>query len=101
MKTIQTHLFAVLVASGVALASGCGGDTGSETQDSATTPTASEAQPTTTDTPPGQLSAAHILIMHVDSARVPGDITRTKEEALALAEEVAVKAKAEALKDLL
>ena len=39
-----------------------------------------------------QLAAAHILIMHTNSARCPPSITRTKEEALSLAQEVAAKA---------
>ena len=43
---------------------------------------------------PAELSAAHILIMHVGSERVPPEITRTKEEALLLADEVAQKAQA-------
>jgi len=43
----------------------------------------------------GELSAAHILVMHKDSERVPTGITRTKEEALALAHEIAKKARAE------
>jgi len=41
----------------------------------------------------GKISAAHILIMHKDSQRVPPDITRTKEQALALAKEIAAKAR--------
>ena len=40
------------------------------------------------------LAAAHILIMHKDSDRVPPNVTRTKEEAQALAVEVAAKAQA-------
>jgi parvulin-like peptidyl-prolyl isomerase len=44
---------------------------------------------------PDELSAAHILIMHKDSERVPETITRTKEEALVLAQEVATKAQAD------
>lgn len=40
------------------------------------------------------LAAAHILIMHKGSERVPADVTRTKEEALARAVEVAAKAQA-------
>ncbi len=40
------------------------------------------------------VSARHILIMHTGSSRVPPTITRTKEEALARAEEAQEKAKA-------
>ena len=43
---------------------------------------------------PEQLSASHILIMHVESDRVPAEITRSKEEALELAKQVAAKAQA-------
>ena len=68
MNKNQTHLVAVLVAAAVTLASGCGAS---------------------------KLSAAHILIMHTGSARAPAEITRSKEEALALAQEIAAKAKAD------
>ena len=40
-----------------------------------------------------QLAAAHILIMHEGSDRCPPNVTRTKEEALTLVQEVAVKTK--------
>jgi len=40
--------------------------------------------------PSSELSAAHILIMHTESERVPESITRSKEEALALTKEIAV-----------
>lgn len=42
-----------------------------------------------------QLNASHILIQHVDSQRANADVTRTKEEALALATKVAQQAQAE------
>ena len=42
-----------------------------------------------------ELSAAHILVMYKGSERAPAGITRTKDEALALAKEIATKAKAE------
>jgi parvulin-like peptidyl-prolyl isomerase len=40
---------------------------------------------------PEQLSAAHILIMHTESQRRPETVTRSKEEALALVEEISKK----------
>jgi len=76
---------AVLVSAVV----GCGQDT------PATTP----AKPTTSAKPkpaaPSKLNAAHILIQHKDSERASEGVTRTKEEALKLAKEVAALAKAE------
>jgi len=45
------------------------------------------------DQAPQELAGAHILIMYQGSQRAPATITRTKEEALALAQEVARKAK--------
>ncbi len=45
--------------------------------------------------PPKKLNAAHILIQHKDSQRASAGITRTKEEALQRAREVAAKAQAE------
>lgn len=47
------------------------------------------------DDQPEELNAAHILVMYKGSERAPADITRTKDEALALAQEIATKAKAE------
>ena len=41
----------------------------------------------------GELSAAHILIMHVGSQRAPSDISRSKSDALALAKKIAQQAK--------
>ena len=48
------------------------------------------------DETPSELCAAHILIMHKDSERGPPGITRTREEALALAQMIALKAQADA-----
>lgn len=44
--------------------------------------------------PDAKLSASHILIMHKDSERVPAEVTRTKEEALALTKELLAKLQA-------
>ena len=44
--------------------------------------------------PESPLAASHILIMHTKSARRPPKITRTPEEAMSLAEEIAAKAQA-------
>ena len=41
---------------------------------------------------PNQVSASHILIQYVGSARAPENITRTKAEALLLAQNIAKKA---------
>ena len=104
MHKPQTLAFVLLVAAAMALTSGCGGDAGSEVQDQAVKPGAPPSQPTGDPSAepgaigegqPGELNAAHILIMHTGSERVPEEITRTKEEALALAQEIATKAKAE------
>ncbi len=43
---------------------------------------------------PKEITAAHILIMYQGSLRAPDTVTRTKEEARALAEEVLAKVKA-------
>ena len=43
---------------------------------------------------PAQVGARHILIMHTDSERAPEGISRTRDEALALAREIAQRAKA-------
>lgn len=53
------------------------------------------AQPRTAAQSEELLSAAHILIMYAGSERAPADVTRTREEALTRAQEVAEKAKAE------
>lgn len=75
-------------------------DTSGSTHRSGTGDTTSPApaEPAETAAPsspaPRELNAAHILVMHKDSARVPAEITRTREEALALAQELATKAQA-------
>lgn len=68
----------------IALASGCGGSGSPQTRPPA------EAVPQ-----PTLLGASHILIMHRDSDRAPASIIRTREEALALVQEVAAKVKVE------
>ena len=104
MDKPQTLALALLVAAAMALTSGCGGDAGSEAQQQAVKPGASPS-PSAGDPSaetgaigegqPGELNAAHILITHTGSEQAPEEITRTKEEALALAQEIATKAKAE------
>ena len=112
MNKLETRELALLVAVAMALAAGCGGDAQRESQEKLAESAAWESQiagepparraaeqpakPGTIEVErPTELSAAHILIMHKGSERAPAEITRTKEEALALAEEVAAKAKAE------
>ncbi|MHC4176441.1 MAG: peptidylprolyl isomerase [Planctomycetota bacterium] len=104
MDKTQTRVFAILAAATIALASGCGGDADSEAQDKAAKKDAPESQSggdrsaetrTNGDERPSELSAAHILIMYKGSERASAEITRSKEEALALAQEIAKKAKAE------
>ncbi len=104
MTTTRISAFAVLLLIAIVLASGCGGES---QDDAASTPPAVDGQPAqagsdqpaeavaTPGSVPDELSAAHILIMHKGSQRAPAEITRTKEEALALAKEVAEKAKAD------
>ena len=87
---------AALLLATIVIASGCP----SESQNSAvSTPQAGIEQPGQTppnvELPPAELSAAHVLIMYNGSERAPAEITRTKDEALALAKEIATKAKAE------
>ena len=107
MDRTRTRAMAALVAAAIALTSGCGSDTGSETQDTDTKKdpkrVASESQPgpdrpeqipASPDQQPSELSAAHILIMYKGSEMAPAEMTRSKEEALALAQEIAKKAKA-------
>ncbi len=61
------------------------GDGGHDTAQATTTPG------TTPPLPPAKLAASHILIMHVGSQRAPAEVTRTKEEAKTLADEVYAK----------
>ena len=61
-----------------------------KTPDTAPPPIEANAPPPA----PVQLSAAHILIMHNESMRRPESVTRTKEEALTLVQEIAKKTKA-------
>ena len=82
--------FATLLLATIVIASGC--PSGSE-DGAGSAPQAGIGQPR--QTPPGELSAAHVLIMYNGSERAPAEITRTKDEALALAKEIATKAKAE------
>ena len=90
MNRTPTCAFTALLLATIVIASGCP----SESEDGAvSTPQAGIEQPG--QTPPGELSAAHVLIMYNGSERAPDEISRTKEEALALATEIATKAKAE------
>ncbi len=72
MKITPRCAFAVLLPATIIIGSGC-----------------------SSEQPPEKLSAAHVLIMYDGSERAPAEISRTKEEALALATEIATKAKAE------
>ena len=112
MNKPQTSALALLVAVATALATGCGGGADNQAQQDVAESAAWESQtagegpaerpaapPAETGMssfePPAELSAAHILIMHKDSERAPAEITRTKEEALALVQEIALKVEAE------
>lgn len=104
MDKIRTQWLALFVASAVAMVSGCSDDAGSDSGGTAEQPAAADAAPTDGASSevqnagaemPNELSAAHILIMHKGSERVPADVTRSKEEALALAQEITKKAKAD------
>jgi len=87
------------------LAFGCGGDAedapGNPTEPA--TPALTESESPTTTEPgdaatvedTGEMSAAHILIAYAGSSRASDEVTRSKEEALALAQEIATKARAE------
>ncbi|MCP4573717.1 MAG: hypothetical protein GY838_15265 [bacterium] len=73
-------------------------DTQAAALDHAQEQTADQAEPPapsaqTPDQAPQELAGAHILFMYQGSQRAPATITRTKEEALALAQDVAQKAK--------
>lgn len=105
MIAARTSLFATLFVMLTTLAIGC--TDSSATPDVAEVPDMGEAQeaektPAAEATPPAspppatdELNAAHIIIMHKDSERVPPGISRTKEEALLLAQQVAEMAKAD------
>ena len=102
MNKTRILAFAALVAAATALASGCTGEGGNDAQDAAAGSAASRSQsgddlsgqaPMGGDEQPKELSAAHILIMHKDSQRAPAEITRSRQEALALAQQVAKEAK--------
>ena len=124
MNQTQTCALALIIAAAVALATGCGGGVDRQAQQEVAQSAAWESQvagegpaqrpaeqpakppaerpakpPAEAGTAgverPTKLSAAHILIMHKDSDRAPAGITRTKEEALALVQEIARKLEAE------
>jgi len=104
MHKPQTLALALLVVAAIALTSGCGDDSGTEAEMGAASPGASPSQPAGDPSvepgaigegQPAELNASHILIMHTGSEGASAEITRTKEEALALAQEIATKAKAE------
>lgn len=86
IRLIRDCAFLVVFLSAVV---GCGQDT----------PATTESEPTTPAKPkpaaPSKLNAAHILIQHKGSERASEGVTRSKEEALTLATEIAALAKAE------
>ena len=102
-RMTRAALVALLIGLGAMTA--CSGDenAANDTQDTDSQTagdTQVQAQPETATTPtpapdqgPQELAGAHILIMYQGSQRAPETITRTKEEALTLAQEVARKAK--------
>ena len=83
-KNLSFLIVTAMAVLAIASNSGCGGNGGLQTK-----------TPDQTGSPPALLGASHILIMHKGSERVPPDITRTREEALARVQEVAAKVKAE------
>ncbi len=95
----RAALTALLISLGMLAA--CGGDdsnaaTQAAAKDEAPAQTAEQAAPApsaTIDQGPQELSGAHILIMYKGSQRAPATVTRSKEEALALATEIAGKAR--------
>jgi len=103
MDSTHTLASALLVAALIGLTSGCGSDSGTEAQMGAASPPSPSqpagdpaAQPEAiSEGRPGELNAAHILVMYQGSLKAGPEITRSKEEALALAQEIATKAKAE------
>ena len=60
---------------------------------SATTSAAVEKTPATHEAPPKEVSARHVLVQYVGSERAPAAVVRTREQAEALAEKVAQRAK--------
>ena len=89
MGKVGARTFAVLVVMAFPFAGGCSDESGSGNQ------TAKEKITTASrELTPNELSAAHILIAHTQSERAPAGITRSKEQALALAQEIAEKANA-------
>lgn len=97
----MTHFLLAILMIGLGMLAACGddantGDTQVADQDQAQEQTAEKVQPQTSapakpaaNQGPQELSGAHILIMYQGSQRAPDTITRTKEEALALAQDVA------------
>ena len=92
MNVARISAFAVLLIAGIVLLSGCGAES---EEDAVSTPQVESDQPdqaaTSPEPYPAELSAAHILIMHKDTGQSPPEITRTKEEALALTKDLAQK----------
>lgn len=111
MEIIRTSTVTILLVTVVVLAGGCtDNDSQGEPENSAIdnptvtkTPTANEmSKPELVADDSevaleasGELNAAHILIMHRDSERVPPGISRTREEALALAQKIALQSQAD------
>jgi parvulin-like peptidyl-prolyl isomerase len=103
MSRMNHFLLAILMI-GLGMLAACNdeantADTQVADKDQAQEQTAEKAQPevpaTTpaTNPEPQELAGAHILVMYKGSQRAPATITRTKEEALALAQDIARKAK--------
>ena len=101
----MTHFFLAILMIGLGMLAACNDDektadpqaadknlaqeqTGEKAQPQAAAPATPAA-----NQEPQELAGAHILIMYKGSQRAPETITRTKEEALALAQDVARKAK--------
>ena len=98
MNKTRTLALLVWLIALLPLVSGCMDDRGDDTPDAKGTTTESGSETPTGESmadSSNELNAAHILIMHKDSARVPPGITRSKEEALALAQKIAKEAQAE------
>jgi len=100
MFGVRTRTFVVLVVAAIPFATGCGDDAGKGGQRPALSQSDSTNDPSLPTSkalgpPPNELSAAHILIAHKRSERAAAEITRSKEQALVRAQEVAEKAKAE------